>query len=626
MTRYESIELCGLVDDLTFFVQIVSFNLAYVGMVKTAGSETNLLALSLPKTLSGLVAGIAQLFGGMANDPALSAAFPNLVVAAQGGVTALQALALEQMFTLSPLGGMSVTELTAIGVPPSLLTGFPYVPEYASWAAASASLPVSSVSIPTPTSTAMYVSVVNDDTGETAAGTLAASSTSLAASLSIPPFQAQLWQGFLQHAMTTYGKDAFAAMLGPALGANSSGILIKRTVQEWIFGYEDPVVSPTYPAGDPRRIIRSVTKIRDARTIQNDHVPWNLTDTSTWAHSYGSTPYHVATGVGAPRDATKILSRSDGSGPVIYPHTGHVESVLGKDIATGQYHDIKKNGVSVDVKAWADFGMGLDLKRSLTLRHRPGRAVQKNDKVSVEIFGVAHEEFMSCPVNQTACGRNANFYGIFNVTGFELVPSVYTLPHGHRADPRLFGGYVDPTSSASPFSPNPAKHDIEFSIYEHTGNTFGMRVPIQQNFKIDRTDLFFTTLWSGAAMGDHFYVPISWTSLEYDVGDDVYDSIKDTVTHIELLVATWTYICPALCFMGILFSAVTLYVRRALNRRLVDNDRRERETTRDDSHAIGSYREKTLVSSLRKKHAELLDESSQRSDEAPASPDVADAV
>ena len=131
--------------------------------------------------------------------------------------------------------------------------------------------------------------MTSDTTGMTAAGMLMTDAATLATTFTIPAFQAQLWKGYLNHLMTTYGVDAFTRTLGPVLGPQSSGILIKRTVKDWIFGYYDPVVSPQYPADDPRRYIRSVTKIRNASTIDEDHVPWNVTDTSTWAYAYVST-------------------------------------------------------------------------------------------------------------------------------------------------------------------------------------------------------------------------------------------------------------------------------------------------------------------------------------------------
>jgi len=537
-------------------------------------------------------------------DPTLGAVFPHFVTALQSGSAAMQALALEQIFTASPLGGLSITQLSSVGVPSAYLTGFPDVPEFAHWAAARASLPISAVAISSPTSTAMFSSITGDITGQTGIGILTAPPATVSAAYSISPMHAQLWQGYLSHVVTTYGANAFRMTMGPFLGPTSSGMLIKRSVHDWIFGYTDPLVSTMYSTDDPRRIIRPVTKIRDVSTIDVDHVPWSVSDKSIWAFTYGSTPYRIATGVGAPEEATDILQRTDGIGAITYPHSAHVEAVTGKDIVTGQYYAIKTHGTAADVTAWADFGMGLDLKRSVTLRHRPGLSVKKNEKVSVETYEIAYEEFLPCPINTTSCGRNVKYHGSFNVTGFELIPSVYTLPHGYRADPRVFGGYIDIASENSPFKPNATKHDAQFSIYERTGNTVGMRVPIQQNFKIERTDVFYPTLWSSAA-GEEVFVPISWTSLEYDMSEEFYTSIKDTITHIELLVATWTYICPAICFMGLLVSGVKLYVHRALNRRLLDDEQYAKDCARDESRDIGSFRDKHVVQSLKTKDREL---------------------
>lgn len=576
-------------------------------MVKTYGSETNLLATMLPTTLSSLVDGIVALFSGLASDPTLSPHFPNLVAALQAGPDAMKSLAIEQLFFATPLGG-SITQLSTVGVPSAYLTGFPDVPEFILWANAqpAVSVTVSSLAIPTATSAAMYNSIVDDSTGMTAAHVVGpADKSEIAATYSIPLQSAELWKGYLAYIMSTYGANGFQASLGPFLGPTSGGMLVKRSVHEWIFGYTDPVVSPTYAINDPRRFIRSVTKIRDVSTIEVDHVPWAVTDTSTWAYDYGSTPYRMATGVYSSEEATDILQRSDGTGNITYPHSGHVEKVIGKDIVSGQYHAIKNLETTTDVTAWGDFGMGLDLKRSLTLRHQAGRSVKKNDKVSVETYGIAYEEFLPCPINQTSCGRNTEYHGSFNISGFTVIPTVYTLPHGHRANPRVFVGDDDISSANWPFTPNATKHDIEFSIYERTGNTVGMRVPIQPNYKIQPTDVFYTTLWKSAGGGDvHF--PIAWTSLEYDMTDEFYTSIKDTITHIELLVATWTYICPAICVMGLLLSGVKLYVRRVLNRRLLDEDQYVKDCARDDSRAIGSFSDKHVVQGLKSRDGKLL--------------------
>lgn len=585
-------------------------------MIKAAGSEMNLLVTSLPQTLEGLVDGISTLFAGIASTPALASFYPNLVTALSSGPEALRTLALEQIFTAGPLGGMSVTDLASVGVPSSFLEAFPNAPEYASWASAQSGLQVSAIQIDSPTSDALYDGVVADSTGLTAAGILQMDATTLAAAFSLPAPIASLWQGYLSYIVGSYASAAFSEALGPALGPESSGLLIKRSAREWIFGYTDPLVSPTFPEGDSRRLIRSVTKIRNASTVDEDHVPWSVTDISLWALDYGSTPYHIATGVGAPENATNVVKSSDGSESITYPDTAHVERVVGKEITAGQYHSIKTNGLSTDAVAWADFGGGLDLKRPLLLRHVPDGAVRKNDKVLVETYTIAHENFLSCPVNETSCGRNTKYHGTFNISGFNLLDSVYTLPHGHLADPRVFGGYAE--AADSPFSPNATRHEAKWFIYPPTGNTFGMSVPIQQNFKIEPTDTFFATLWTGTAADGGFYAPISWTVLSYDMPEDFYKSIRDTVNHIQLLVATWTYICPAICVMGILFSGVHLYIRRTLNRRLMDQSRYEVEAVRSDSKAIGSFCDKSLVSTLKMQNKDALSQSRDRSDNAPA--------
>jgi len=44
------------------------------------------------------------------------------------------------------------------------------------------------------------------------------------------------------------------------LGPQSSGIYIKRTVNEWIMGFADPLVSSKFPPTDPRSVVRAVIK------------------------------------------------------------------------------------------------------------------------------------------------------------------------------------------------------------------------------------------------------------------------------------------------------------------------------------------------------------------------------
>jgi hypothetical protein len=44
------------------------------------------------------------------------------------------------------------------------------------------------------------------------------------------------------------------------LGPQSSGIFIARTAEEWIMGYNDPLVSAKYPPPHPQSVVRAVVK------------------------------------------------------------------------------------------------------------------------------------------------------------------------------------------------------------------------------------------------------------------------------------------------------------------------------------------------------------------------------
>ena len=71
--------------------------------------------------------------------------------------------------------------------------------------------------------------------------------------------------------------------------------------------------------------------------------------------------------------------------------------------------------------------------------------------------------------------------------------------------------------------------------------------------------------------------------------------------------------CPS-CL--ILVCGVTLYVRRALNRRLIDSDRYAMEAVQNNSRAMQSFSDKNLVSALKKKNSDLAP---NQTDAAPAS-------
>lgn len=106
--------------------------------------------------------------------------------------------------------------------------------------------------------------------------------------------QAKLVKGFIVHLSMSYGKAAGANAMGPFLGPASSGIFIKRTVDEWINGYVDPLTSSRYSPGDPRYLVRAVTKTFPASDLEPatavDRIPHAVPDKREWP-GYGATTW-----------------------------------------------------------------------------------------------------------------------------------------------------------------------------------------------------------------------------------------------------------------------------------------------------------------------------------------------
>ena len=108
---------------------------------------------------------------------------------------------------------------------------------------------------------------------------------------------------------------------------------------------------------------------------------------------------------------------------------------------------------------------------------------------------------------------------LFNFSGFlQGASGFYSLAHGCQTDFRAFGGSKDSYPYTS-FSPNATNHSPEFEIYARTGNTVGMKVPLQQNFKIEPTDTFYQSVWQPPASSVEstagLHLPICHLQLSY---------------------------------------------------------------------------------------------------------------
>ena len=106
--------------------------------------------------------------------------------------------------------------------------------------------------------------------------------------------QSQIMKGYLGYIAQTFGVPALLKFtIGDFLNSTASGLLVKRSAKEWIFGFDDPLLNTVSPNGQDNKV-RAVHSIRDINTIDIDHVPWG-TDAQTMLRA-GATPYRLKTG------------------------------------------------------------------------------------------------------------------------------------------------------------------------------------------------------------------------------------------------------------------------------------------------------------------------------------------
>jgi len=591
--------------------------------MKEVGSEANLALQALPQTLSGLLSAMVGFIMACAYDPSLSPYFPSLTAALNSGFVTAEDLAYGQILSYSPTFGA--------GVPITELPGLPaavFAPMYEAFGidtSSTAPLPsfevhgyhkalLISLGYPTPpaytSSSALalkyfFQNITSDATGTTVLRYLQTPDAMITAELGFADDnETQLMKGWLAYVAQSFGLPALQKFtIGEFLSTSSSGLIIKRTAKDWIFGYEDPLLNTI--TGSVNKI-NAIHAIRDIDTMDQDHVPWGA-DAKTMLRA-GATKYSLKTGLGVSKgSATQFLTRTDGdlSESIVYYVSNHTEIVYGKEITGGQYEEIKEQfkrkgeeAFVPTVEAWADFGQGLDLRRKVTLKHVEGATRTKNAKVSTEVYSLSPETFLNCPISE--CEMNQNFFGAFNFSGFQGIDGFYSLAHGFQTDFRAFGGEKSSYPYTS-FTPKQSSHDAEFEIYARTGNTVGMKVPLQTNFKVKPTDAFYASIWQPsttlspieAEVGLH--IPICYLELSYEMPESFFNGIADTINHITMMTIVYLFVMPAISVLFIFYASVTLYVRHKLARNPMSEQDIKKRANSSNSKAIGSFHDASFI-------------------------------
>ena len=269
----DSCQGCENLEDLTIYTA----NSAYLQVMSMGGgTETALIISFLPQVMSGLYQGMSAVV--QTTDAGAQAA--NL-----GDQAALDDLVFGQWANCSALG-VSLSSLSAYAA------NDPNVPEVGTWVTnnVDGSTSVSGVSaavarkifgVPDPAGAGNIDGNVDPfpDALSFIGGLMMMPEAAFSGLSGVPMDQVATLKGYFYYVMQTYGTGALQAVLGPSLGDQSSGLVIKRTAKALLEGWQDPLLSGfmpgmnmSYNLGFHRDLLPTIDAQMSNGTLGSDHL------------------------------------------------------------------------------------------------------------------------------------------------------------------------------------------------------------------------------------------------------------------------------------------------------------------------------------------------------------------
>ena len=170
-----------------------------------------------------------------------------------------------------------------------------------------------------------FQNITEDVTGYTALRYLQTPDSALTAELGFTDdAQSQIMKGYLGYIAQTFGLPALLKFtIGDFLNSTASGLLVKRSAKEWIFGFDDPLLNAVSSGSNGQdNKVRAVHNIRDIDTLDVDHVPWVRTRKLCLAAERRTVSKLVWA---SPKTTTTFLRRTDGdwSDRIVLRHQSH---------------------------------------------------------------------------------------------------------------------------------------------------------------------------------------------------------------------------------------------------------------------------------------------------------------
>ena len=277
--------------------------------------------------------------------------------------------------------------------------------------------------------------------------------------------------------------------------------------------------------------------------------------------------------------------------------TGGTRRFAGNTPRAAVYPSIERDGLGGSATAWFDFGNSLDMGRAVDLEYA-GRYHLPHESVKLHVFRVARDALLPCPTSTRACRFGSRFHGAWDVSEHRDIPTVTTMPHGHRADPRLWG-YVNLADPDSPFKPNATAHEMEWDVTtqrERHGreNQVPEQLPGQTDGRL-LPERVATRRGERPRRAGRRRRRVRAHRKGIDallrVPDSKINDIAAIISESKGLVALYVVALPGCSFLFIAYAGVVLYVRRGVaGVKKIEDEHATRDATRRTPRASTSIR------------------------------------
>ena len=360
-----------------------------------------------------------------------------------------------------------------------------------------------------------FVGILNPTTGPTNVGVIMQAPPMMIASLyGISALQASLLQGYITNVAFEAAKNAYQGMLGPRLGSTSSGLLIKRTVEEWVYGYNDALVSTLQPGvPDVSLGIRPPT------------------DGSHVHYTPGNMLFHsavIATGKDSSmRDEVNSLLEYNGQRTFkALADLRHYQTYL-LDMGRLRPRWVSITGIIRNFVVFLSF----PIQQRKTLKHYGYGEVKGVRTVKYRLAG--NEPLYHCNVSTEGCQQQHSYPHVYDVsvTGPDSIATYGYFTHAHPGYKQSLG----PGAAGSLPAAVDAFHTPEFDVCYAIGMIVSYKMTWQTNFMVRQTDLFHNTTWNATPMHGGMWIPADVKYISGQMTEADAKKIKDALKRLKSL-------------------------------------------------------------------------------------------